>query len=175
MKIITKSSKETKELAQSLGNLLLEEGSQDLIFLALNGELGAGKTTFVQGLARGLGIKEKILSPTFVLMKGFEIPKSSNHNIRGQIKNFSHPRPIPAREKSLNLATEGFRHFYHLDCYRLESYKELNTINFKQILKTNNIVIMEWANKVKKVLPKKYLKIEIKCLGKNEREITISW
>ena len=62
----TRSSEETKRLAVSLAPILVPG---DMI--VLSGDLGAGKTTFVQGLAVGLGIAERVTSPTFVLMKEY--------------------------------------------------------------------------------------------------------
>lgn len=71
MEILTKSAEETKIFGKSFTNQLksLPAGRQGGLVLALVGELGSGKTTFVQGLAEGLGIKDKIISPTFVLMR----------------------------------------------------------------------------------------------------------
>lgn len=66
---LTNSEKETKNLASKLAKKI--HG-----VIALSGELGAGKTTFVQGFAAGLGIKDKIISPTFVLIRQHKIPKS---------------------------------------------------------------------------------------------------
>lgn len=67
---ISHSEDETRLIAEEYA-----KKTQDKIF-ALTGELGAGKTTFVQGFAKGLGIKEKIISPTFVLMRQHKIPSS---------------------------------------------------------------------------------------------------
>jgi len=66
-KIISQSAKETQDLAYRLGQLLPSNS-----LLTLSGELGAGKTTFTQGLAKGLQIKEKVTSPTFTLMKMYQ-------------------------------------------------------------------------------------------------------
>lgn len=66
---LTNSEKETKNLASKLAKKI--HG-----VIALSGELGAGKTTFVQGFAKGLRIDEKIISPTFVLIRQHKIPKS---------------------------------------------------------------------------------------------------
>ena len=65
--MITNSKTETQNLAQSLGEKL-----QKGCVLCLSGELGAGKTTFTQGLAKGLGIDQNVNSPTFVMMKEYE-------------------------------------------------------------------------------------------------------
>lgn len=70
-KFITNSPQETKKLAGNLARKL--KGG----IIALSGDLGTGKTTFVQGFAKGLGIKDKIISPTFVLIRQHKIPKSS--------------------------------------------------------------------------------------------------
>ncbi|MBI3458692.1 tRNA (adenosine(37)-N6)-threonylcarbamoyltransferase complex ATPase subunit type 1 TsaE [Candidatus Azambacteria bacterium] len=174
MKIITNNSKETHELARCLGQLLMEIKNDQLIFLALEGELGAGKTTFVQGLAKGLGMKEKILSPTFVLMKGFEIPEKAKKQRSQGTEKQGNKETRKQENNEMKVETKQNRMFYHLDGYRLKNEQELETINFKEILKNNNIVVMEWADKVKKSLPKKYMKIQFKYLGKDKREIKIS-
>ncbi|MDO8619243.1 MAG: tRNA (adenosine(37)-N6)-threonylcarbamoyltransferase complex ATPase subunit type 1 TsaE [Candidatus Daviesbacteria bacterium] len=71
-KIITFSTGETQKLAGELAKKFIDSGG----VVALIGELGAGKTTFAQGFAKGLGITEKIISPTFVLIREHQIPKS---------------------------------------------------------------------------------------------------
>ncbi len=114
-----------------------------LVF-GLQGELGGGKTTFLQGFARGLGIKEKILSPTFVIMKKFVIP-----------------------------AKAGIR-FYHFDYYRLKNEKEILELGFREIISNpKNIVAIEWPEKIKKVLPKNVIFIDFEFVGKDKRGITI--
>lgn len=70
-KYISNSDTQTKQIAAKVA-----KQTQSNIF-ALTGELGAGKTTFVQGFAKGLGIKEKIISPTFVLIRQHKIPDSN--------------------------------------------------------------------------------------------------
>jgi len=71
-KYTTTSYKQTQELGEDLAKEILKLPAQKTaVVLALSGNLGGGKTTFLQGLAKGLGIKEKILSPTFVVMKRF--------------------------------------------------------------------------------------------------------
>ena len=75
--LTTNSSKETQELGQSLAIETVKVGLQEsAVVLGLSGNLGGGKTTFLQGFAEGLGIKEKILSPTFVILKHFKIQNS---------------------------------------------------------------------------------------------------
>jgi tRNA threonylcarbamoyladenosine biosynthesis protein TsaE len=70
-KITTNSAKETQELGAKLAKEILKKPSKSALVIGLQGNLGGGKTTFLQGFAKGLGIKEKILSPTFVIQKRF--------------------------------------------------------------------------------------------------------
>lgn len=72
-KIISKNAEETRDLAQKLAQDFMEGG-----IIALYGELGAGKTTFAQGFAKGLGIKDKIISPTFLIIRQYPIPNREN-------------------------------------------------------------------------------------------------
>lgn len=105
--------------------------------ICLYGDLGSGKTLFVQGLAEALGIdKYSIKSPTYVY-------------IRNQ------------------------KHFYHIDLYRLEEIDELLRLEIEELLKNpQNIIIIEWADRLKKYLPNKRTDIYFKYLDDNSREIT---
>ena len=76
MEIITKNAKETFDLGKKIGSSLV--GGETLAF---SGDLGAGKTTFIQGLAAGIGIKNKIVSPTFILMRKYETKKRSFYHL----------------------------------------------------------------------------------------------
>lgn len=75
-KYITKNYKETQKLGENLALVVARSVAtkqpKTAVVLALRGNLGGGKTTFLQGFAKGLGIKEKILSPTFVILKKFK-------------------------------------------------------------------------------------------------------
>ncbi|KPJ54730.1 hypothetical protein AMJ47_03795 [Parcubacteria bacterium DG_72] len=105
--------------------------------IALKGDLGGGKTTFIQGMAKGLGIKEKILSPTFNILK-------------------------------------KYGNFYHFDCYRIEKPKEILDLGFKKIIQDpKNIVVVEWADKIKKIIPKHALWLNFKFVDKSKREINM--
>ncbi len=87
MEVITKSAAETKKLGQRLGSSL--KGGE---VLALIGDLGSGKTTFIQGLAKGLGITQRIISPTFIIMRTYN---NFHHvdlyrlegNLKGELNN----------------------------------------------------------------------------------------
>lgn len=143
----TNSPSQTKKLGRILAEEILKTPLQKgALVLALEGDLGGGKTTFLQGLAKGLKIKEKILSPTFVLMKKFRIPKSN------------------------------FQNFYHIDCYRIAKLKELLNLGFQTIISNpKNIVAIEWADRIKKILPKNTNNLRFIFLNKKEREIVLQF
>ncbi len=150
-KYITKSAKETQKVAVEFARQILRQkkGNKALI-LALRGDLGSGKTTFLQGFARGLGIKEKILSPTFIIMKKFPI------NVGGRTSHI-------------------FEYFYHIDCYRLHRPKEVLSLGFKEIISDpKNIVAIEWPERISKILPQKTISIKFKHLKNNQRKLTIT-
>ena len=79
IKYTTKSFKQTQKLGENFAKEILTlrqtQGKKTAVVLGLQGDLGCGKTTFLQGFAKGLGVKEKILSPTFVIQKRFKIKK----------------------------------------------------------------------------------------------------
>lgn len=144
-KFITNNFSETQMLGQDLAAKLLAKNVQKTaVVLALSGDLGAGKTTFLQGFAKGLKITENILSPTFVIMKSFK------------------------------LQTSNFKNFYHLDCYRLHSPEEIMTLGFADIISNpENIVAIEWPEKLGRLLPKDIITITFKHLQEHKRNILI--
>lgn len=111
--------------------------------IGLIGDLGAGKTVFVKGLAKGLGIKETIISPTFVLMKIYSLSKKQE-----EIKNL-----------------------VHIDVYRLTNPEGIIAIGANEYWqRSDTVTVIEWADKIKKILPPqtKFIKFKIK---KEAREI----
>jgi tRNA threonylcarbamoyladenosine biosynthesis protein TsaE len=123
------------------------------IVIAMQGDLGGGKTTFIQGLARGLGIKENITSPTFVILKKFEIVASRSN--------------APRNNRN--------RTFYHIDAYRLEKPEDLTDLGIEGILlDTNNTVVIEWSEKIQKILPKNAIKIKFEFIDEKTRKIVIN-
>lgn len=148
LEIITKNTQETKKAAATVAKFLSETPLKYPPVLALEGSLGAGKTTFVQGLARALKIKEEeVLSPTFLIIKKIELQN-------GKLKNF-----------------------YHIDTYRLKNSEELAELGFDEIIKDkNNLTVIEWADKIKDLLPEKIIHIKFSLMpsSKNERKILLS-
>lgn len=135
MNILSKSPRETKEIAGKLGRTL-KKGD----VVALIGELGSGKTCFTQGLMKGLGVKvNKITSPSFVLINEY----------RGRL-------PV-----------------YHFDIYRLNNIQEVVDLGYEEYFYGNGVTIIEWADKIEELLPKKCIMVNLKVVSENERKISI--
>lgn len=141
--ILTQSANETKETAALLAKKIKKQPLQkQALVVALKGDLGSGKTTFIQGLAQELGVKENILSPTFVIQKDFP------------------------------LSLSNFKNLYHIDAYRLKNPQEILDLGFLDLIKNPaNLIIIEWADKIKKILPRNLLWIRFENLGRNKRKI----
>lgn len=136
MVVVSKSEQETIELGSKIAKQL-KPG--DLV--ALSGDLGAGKTTLVKGIAKGLGVKDYkyVNSPSFVLVKEY----------KGRIPLF------------------------HFDIYRLNNLKDIEGIGYEDYLGKRGVVVIEWAKKMSRILPKRYLDIALKIKAPNERLVTI--
>lgn len=148
MTVITKTSEETKKLGIEFGKKLL--GGE---VIALVGDLGAGKTTFVQGLAKGLGIKQRIISPTFIIVRQYS--------------------PSPA-ETTYERGGLSWLNFYHADLYRLEGNleQEIKNLGLTYIWdKPENIVVIEWAEKIRNLLSENTIWVNFELLGENVRRI----
>lgn len=153
MEITTQSYEETQKAGSNFVRKL--KGGE---IIALVGEMGAGKTTFVQGLALGLGIKRRITSPTFIIMRRYDIKlKTQSSKVKTTAQN--------SKVKSL----------YHLDLYRLEHEieKEVKNLGLTDVWgKRENIVVIEWAEKIKNWLPKSTIWVNFDVVGSKERTIS---
>lgn len=139
MEVKTSSPRQTQKVAQKLAKSL--KGGE---VVALFGDLGSGKTVFVQGLAKGFGIKRRIISPSFVFMRTYAI-------ILGQ-------KPLT---------------FYHLDLYRGQSMADLASLGLNEIFSQDSIVVLEWAERIKESLPKKRIDVIFKVIDEKTRRIAI--
>lgn len=163
-----RSAKETEKLGEDLAESLhngtggfasmlrsneANKAGDRALVIALNGELGAGKTTFIKGFARGLGVKETITSPTYVFARSYSF------------------------EPIIRL---GFHKdtLYHLDLYRLErpDDKTLRSFGFEEILNDENgIVLIEWAERLEDAESGNYTKINFDYLSEDtSRKVSFS-
>ena len=141
--IITNSSEETQLFAEKLAQDM--HGGE---VICLYGDLGYGKTTFIQGFARGLGLDGRIISPTFIIMRSYQ-----------------------ALSKKQTL---GFKTFYHIDLYRINKEQEIIDLGLNEIMNNSeNIIAIEWPEKMGKLLPKNRIDIIFEYLEEDKRNIVI--
>ena len=136
--MISKSGRETIEIAKTfLTKLLKNSRHEGALVVGLSGDLGAGKTAFVKAVAKHLKIKNKVFSPTYVIMKKYFLPRP-----RG-----SAPTKVGARGSN-------YKFFYHIDAYRLKNEKELIHLGWKEIISDKeNLVFVEWPENISKAMP----------------------
>ena|SRR3989344_364545 len=146
-KSTTSSASKTRELGAVFASKVLRSPSRrHALVLALQGDLGTGKTTFTQGFARGLGIRGQVLSPTFIIFRRFAVPRRS-----------------------------FFKSFFQIDCYRLRKPADLLLVGWKDIVKDpSNIVVLEWPERVARLLPKDAITIHFSYAGEHKRTIAIT-
>lgn len=138
--VITHSPDQTRKLGGLLARML--QGS-DLILVG--GGIGSGKTTFVQGIAGGLGVKTNVLSPTFTIVMEHDIPGGDRSTDR----------------------------LYHVDLYRVEQgASELHGFGFEEYLDDENaITVIEWPERAGDELPRDYLLVEIDGIADTKRRV----
>jgi tRNA threonylcarbamoyladenosine biosynthesis protein TsaE len=137
MEITTCSLKETQLSGQKIGVLI-----ENRTIIALTGDLGAGKTSFVQGLARGLDVPQDyyITSPTYTLINEY-------------------PGRFP---------------LFHVDIYRLGETVDFDEIGLYEILQSNGVVAIEWADKLHDLTLTGYLAVSLKITGNESRRIRLT-
>ncbi len=131
---------EIQNIAKEITQTLAQENHATI--LALHGDLGAGKTTLSQALAKELGITENVISPTFIIMKNYETKKGAHKKL------------------------------VHIDAYRLNSESELEKLGWEEIVSDkNNLVLIEWPERVPNLIPKHAKKISLSHENEEERTI----
>ncbi len=117
--------------------------------IGLYGNLGAGKTSFTQGIALALGISDTVNSPTFVIEKIYEIPS-----------NF---QPL----------NSNFHHLIHIDVYRLEKAEEMLRLGWQEIISNPlNLIIVEWPERISDIMPE-HIKVNFTHVSEDEREVEV--
>jgi len=134
----TSTPSQTKKTGKFLAEEILKSKPGKKAFVVgLVGDLGGGKTTFLQGFSRGLGIKERVLSPTFIIMR-------------------------------------RFNNLYHIDCYRIKKSQELIDLGLKKIMANpKNIVAIEWADRVRQIMPSSAIWVNFEFINEKKRKIVI--
>lgn len=135
MKITVNNLKDTEMVGKIIGRNLTNG-----TVLCLDGDLGAGKTTLTQFIAKEFGINEYLTSPTFTIIKEYE----------------------------------GKLPFYHMDVYRIESEEDMYDLGYDEYIYSEGVTIIEWSHKIKNILPKNRINIEIQRVGDNQRILHIT-
>jgi len=139
--------KEILEIAKKILGEVIKTKSNKAKVIALSGDLGAGKTTLTKEIGKLFGIKESIISPTFVIMKIYKIDSKS--------KYFS-----------------SFKKLIHIDAYRLNSGEELLKIGWNEICNDkDNLIIVEWPERVESALDKDIYMIKLGHIDDETRSI----
>ncbi|MBU4369649.1 tRNA (adenosine(37)-N6)-threonylcarbamoyltransferase complex ATPase subunit type 1 TsaE [Patescibacteria group bacterium] len=165
MKITTQSEKQTLNLGKKIAKQL--KGGE---VIGLIGELGAGKTVFIKGLAQGLNIKKTITSPTFVLMKVYPVKSCEAGSPTAKFNRVNPINNLRQRRICLGRKQSTINNFIHVDAYRLKSAQDLIDIGIKDYLsKKTAVTVIEWADQVKNILPKNRILVKIK-MGRNPNQ-----
>ncbi len=145
MGVLSKSLAETKAVAQDFLAKIGDLGKKNIAtVVGLHGDLGSGKTTFTQAVAEILGVEDRVTSPTFVIMKKYEITKSGS----------------------------AWKYLIHIDAYRLDKAEELAKLNWQEIIQNpDNLVLLEWPERVAEILPPDLISINFKFIDEATRQI----
>jgi len=138
-------SKNVTETVKIAGDFVtkLKQKEDIALVIGLYGELGSGKTTFIKYLAENFGIKETIQSPTFVIEKIYEFEN------------------------------KNFKHFIHIDAYRIEKEEEMLNLGWQEIIADpKNLICIEWPERIAGIMPP-HIKIFFEHFDENSRKIKI--
>lgn len=112
--------------------------------VALAGELGAGKTTFAQAATQALGVRRSVTSPTFILMKRYD------------------------------LSGQAFKRLIHIDAYRMQDSEELDALGWERLLKDpKNLILIEWPERVAEAIPTGAHRVSFSAIAPGSRAVTI--
>lgn len=140
------TTKETEDFAKDFIDFALQnKNPEEAFFVRIQGDLGAGKTTFCKAVGKCLGVKENMQSPTFVLEKFYK----TNH--------------------------ETFKTLIHIDAYRIEEIEEARILALTEIEKDKStLVLIEWPEKIEGIVPKIGANMNIEHVDNTTRKITLN-
>ncbi len=141
----TFNKNEIVEIAKEILHSLVANSSKlTASVLALSGDLGAGKTTLTQTIARELGIIENVISPTFVIMKRYK------------------------------LKAKSYKLLIHIDAYRLNSHIELEKLGWAELIADpENLILIEWPERVPELIPEHAHRVNLSHKDDDTREIQV--
>ncbi|RCS57342.1 tRNA (adenosine(37)-N6)-threonylcarbamoyltransferase complex ATPase subunit type 1 TsaE [Parvibium lacunae] len=133
----------TEKLGQALAQTL-QPGMQ----VHLHGDLGAGKTTLIRALLRGLGVSGRIKSPTYTLVEPYEIARLPLH-------------PQPQAQNQVELHPLSKIYLYHFDFYRFSDPREWLDAGFAEYFRADSVCFIEWPEKAANTLPQHDLSVSL--------------
>jgi tRNA threonylcarbamoyladenosine biosynthesis protein TsaE len=158
---LTKNAAETKGVAREFTRTL--RGGEVVL---LDGDLGSGKTTFVQGILEALGAEKPYTSPTFVIAKSYELASRDQKTEHGESEQ---EKSSPITHSPLSV----IRTVHHIDTYRVES-KDILDLGWEEILRDDRAVtLLEWPERVRDILPPHAKTIHFEHRGGTNRKITL--
>ena len=122
---------------------------------AFNGNMGAGKTTFIKELCEAMGTEDIVNSPTFAIVNVYEV----------------NPHSLPDELKVESLKFKG--EIYHFDCYRIKDIREAMDMGTEEYLYSGNYCFIEWAEMIEPLLPDDLVTVEIEVMENGDRELRI--
>ncbi len=156
MKYLIETEKDLEKLAEDILILVGQKKYPHATVMALQGDLGVGKTTFTKSLARILGINESITSPTFVIQKTFSI---NAENFKNSAEAFS---------KNI------FAQLIHIDSYRLDLSAELAHLGWHDLLnQKENLIVVEWPERIADILPAQHILLKFAHVDETTREVEV--
>ena len=142
MKFISNSLAETKKCATEFLDDISKTSRGTATVIGLYGNLGSGKTTFVQCVAEILGVRERVTSPTFVILKRY------------------------------TLHANRYTRLFHVDAYRLKSGEELAKLGWQELSAgQNSLIFIEWPEHVKEILPADHMEVHFEFINETTRAI----
>lgn len=139
------SVSEPKDFSPVIKDILDLRNNEESLIITLEGDLGAGKTTFTQELAKHLGLSEQVTSPTFTIMKQYQIEE-------GEVDRL-----------------------IHIDAYRIESEDEIEPLHLESVLsRPKTIICIEWPNKISSIIPTNSVKVSISIGDEEVRQVEVS-
>lgn len=143
MEYLSKNLEDTSKIAADFVKNL-KPAAEGATVIGLYGELGSGKTTFMKFLAKSLGVEEEITSPTFVIMKKYELRNTSYDSL------------------------------IHIDAYRIEKEEEMLVLGWKEMISDpQSLIFIEWPEKIEGLLPP-HIVVKFEHVGETERKISIA-
>ena len=129
---------------------ILEKCGDRRVF-AFNGNMGAGKTTFIKQLCEAMGTEDIVNSPTFAIVNVYEV------EARGE------------KQEAMGRKEE----VYHFDCYRIKDIREAMDMGTEEYLYSGNYCFIEWAEMIEPLLPDDLVTVEIEVMENGDRELRI--